>query len=410
MNNCIEKFTACLNRSRTAYNFIEELDVPKDVVVFDKKYSHLKANTTYFIKVSSSACILIKTPEKVNPGMGFNIFSAHTDSPSLKLKPNFLIQDSNYTRISTEVYGGPIISTWLDIPLTLAGRVFVKDKDEIEEVIVNLKDPLFVIPNMPPHLERTINSGYKYNPQIDLAAIGPRDFSLEKYLNLPKGSIVSHDLFLVPSREAITVGEDYIFSDRIDDLACAFVGVDALFKATPKDKINIVCCFDNEEVGSRTKQGADSTVLENILELIYESFDYSKLDQINSLKESFMISADNAHAINPNHPEKFDSLNKTYLNEGIVVKYNANQSYTTDGLSSSKFKLMCDSLDVKVQDLANRSDIRGGSTLGNIALSHVSIPSVDIGLPQLSMHSTMEVMGQKDLVDAMKIAERFFSE
>jgi aspartyl aminopeptidase len=409
MEKQIERLVDCLNKSKTAYNFIDSLDLPKEIVVLDEVYSKLAADTTYMIKISSSACVLVKTPKTVEKGMGFNMFAAHTDSPALKLKPKFLLKDSHYTRIATEIYGGPIISSWLDIPLTLAGRVFVKTSDGIEEKVINLKEPLFTIPNMPPHLETTINSGFKYNPQVDLIALAPKDFDLETYLSLEAGSIISHDLFLVPSMKAKVIKDDFIFSNRIDDLACVFVGLESFLAVAPKDKINILCCFDNEEVGSRTKQGADSTLLTDILDLIYESFEYSKIDKMNALKKSFMISADNAHAINPNHPEKFDNLNLTYVNEGIVIKYNANQSYTTDALSASVFKSLCDSLNIPYQEMANRSDTRGGSTLGNIALSHVSIPSVDIGLPQLAMHSTMEVLGQKDVLETIKVIEAYFS-
>lgn len=410
MKSKIEKLVELLNKSKTAFNFISEMDLPSDAVIFDEKFKRISSGKTYAIKISSSACILVKTPKEVKPGMGFNIFAAHTDSPALKLKPNFLIKNKHYTCIRTEVYGQPIISSWLDIPLTLAGRVFINKDGKLEERIVNLEKSLFTIPNLPPHIEKNINSGYKYNPQYDLPALAPKDFTLEKYIGVPEDSIISHDLFLVPALKAQVIGDEYIYSNRIDDLACAFVGLESFLNTTPKDKINILCCFDNEEVGSRTKQGADSTFLKDVLDLIYESFSYTQVDKMNALKNSFLISADNAHAVNPNHPELFDNLNSTYMNEGIVIKVNANQSYTTDALSSAKFKSLCKSLNKNYQELANRSDIRGGSTLGNIALSHVSLSSVDIGLPQLAMHSTMEVLGQKDVLDAIDIASAFFAE
>ena len=409
MNKEITELADCLTKSKTAYNFVDELSHRQGIEIIDGTYSTLLANHTYLVKISSSACILIKTPRQVTKGMGFNIFAAHTDSPALKLKPHFLLKDEHYTRLSTEVYGGPIISSWLDIPLTLAGRVFIKDGETTTEKIINLKEPLFTIPNMPPHLETNINKGFIYNPQIDLLALAPKDFSLEKYLDVPENSILGHDLFLVPAMDAKIIGDDFIFANRIDDLACVYVGLKAFIDSVPQDKINILCCFDNEEVGSRTKQGADSTHLNDMLDLIYESFAYSQVDKLNALSHSFMISADNAHAVNPNHIEKFDSLNKTYLNEGVVIKYNANQSYTSDGLSSAYFKSLCQSIDAPYQEFANRSDMRGGSTLGNIALSHVSIPSVDIGLPQLAMHSTMEVLGQKDVVEAIRIISAYFN-
>ena len=409
MEKEIFKLVNCLSKSKTAYNFINSIELPEGCIVVEKRFAKLESNKSYFFKLSSSAGILVRTPKMVEPATGFNIVAAHTDSPALKLKPNYLLKDEHYTRLATEIYGGPIVSTWLDIPLSLAGRVFVKTPDEIEEITVNLKEPIFTIPNMPPHLERTINEGYKYNPQIDLNAVAPKNFVLEQYLGVEVGSIVSHDLFLVPEMDARIVNNEFIFSNRIDDLACSFVGLEAFNTSVPTNKINILCCFDNEEVGSRTKQGADSTLLGDILDLIYESFNYSQVDKLNALKDSFMISADNAHAVNPNHPEKFDKLNSAYMNEGIVIKYNANQSYTTDALSAASFKQLCDSVKVPYQGLSNRSDIRGGSTLGNIALAHVSIPSVDIGLPQLAMHSTMEILGQQDVLDAIKVIKAFYS-
>jgi len=409
MEKEIVKLVNCLSQSKTAYNFINNIELPEGCAVVDNGFSKLEPNKSYFFKLSSSAGILVRTPKEVSPSTGFNIVAAHTDSPALKLKPNYLIKDKHYTMIATEVYGGPIVSTWLDIPLSLAGRVFVKTSKGIEELEVNLKEPIFTIPNMPPHLEKTINQGYKYNPQIDLNALAPKDFNLEKYLGVEEGSIISHDLFLVPEMDARVVGNEFVLSNRIDDLACVFAGLEAFNASVPTSKINILCCFDNEEVGSRTKQGADSTLLGDILDLIYESFNYSQVDKLNALKNSFMISADNAHAVNPNHPEKFDKLNSAYINEGLVIKFNANQSYTTDALSAASFIDLCDSVKISHQVLANRSDIRGGSTLGNIALSHVSISSVDIGLPQLAMHSTMETLGQQDVLDTIKVLKAFYS-
>ena len=307
-----------------------------------------------------------------------------------------------------------ICSTWFDRPLSIAGRILVKENNAVKTHLVNIDKDLVIIPNLAIHMNREVNDGYTYNAQIDMLPLygdnsskGSLMKTIAKEVNVEEESILGTDLFLYNRMNGTKIGanEEYISSPRLDDLECAFTSLSAFLSENTSNSASVYCVFDNEEVGSGTKQGADSTFLYDVLRRINISLGKTEEDYYRLISSSFMVSADNAHALHPNYTDKSDLTNKVYMNDGIVIKYNANQKYTTDAVSASIFKTICDSVDVPYQTFTNRSDILGGSTLGNISNAHVSLNTIDIGLAQLAMHSTYETAGAKDvtyMIDAIK--------
>jgi len=294
-----------------------------------------------------------------------------------------------------------LIAPWLDRPLSIAGRVLVETQDGVESRLVDIDKDLLMIPNVAIHMNRRANEGYKWNPAVDtLPLVGGKDAAgkLQKLLEKAAGGkILGHDLYLYVRQKASIWGVDkeYISSAALDDLECAWACTQGFLKAEPAESIPVLCVFDSEEVGSSSVQGAASRLLEATLSRICAAL---SLDEHRMLANSFMVSADNAHALHSNHPELADASNAPVMNGGIVIKFNANLRYTSDGVSSAIFRKICTKAGVPTQTYYNRADIPGGSTLGNISLSHVSVPSVDIGLAQLAMHSCYETSGVKDSI------------
>ena len=338
--------------------------------------------------------------------------------------------EEHYLRLNTEKYGGMILSTWLDRPLSVAGRLAVRGDRGIESRLVNIDKDLCVIPNVAIHMNREMNKGVEYNPQVDMLPLfadatfaapetvdgQPEKITLQNLAAEAAGvdaeTILGEDLFLYTRQQGGFLGAkgEFVLSPRLDDLQSAFALTKAFAESTPTEYINLCAVFDNEEVGSGTRQGADSTFLEDVLQRITEGLKESRSTYLRWVADSFLISADNAHAVHPNHPEKTDPTNRPYLNGGIVIKYHGSQKYTTDGISAAKMKDYCERAHVPYQTYANRSDIAGGSTLGNISTAHVSVSSVDIGLPQLAMHSAVETAGMMDTEYAVRALKVFWSE
>ncbi len=374
------------------------------------------AGGKYYVMRNDSAVIAFEVPE--TGFTSFRIAAAHGDSPTFKLKENFEDCGENYVRLNVEKYGGMIMSTWLDRPLSVAGRLAVREGDGVGVRLVSLDRDAVLIPNMPIHFNRDINDGYKYDPQTDLLPLyGDGDAKgglmeeVARAAGVRREDILGHDLFLC-SRERASIwgAEDAFFScARIDDLECAWAAVTALTESTARDAVNVCAVFDNEEVGSGTRQGADSSFLYDTLTRTGFALGASDWEIRAAIAGSFMVSADNAHAVHPNHPEKYDRQNRTYMNKGIVIKHNANQKYTTDAVSSARFTLICERAGVPVQHFINRSDLPGGSTLGNISNTHVSMDTVDIGLAQLAMHSAYETAGTKDLEYLLKALKELWN-
>ncbi len=421
MNN-IDKVIGLLNHSYSAFHAVKNIEdelIKAGFLKLDEKESFdLKKNGKYYLKRNDSSILAFKVPEAFDRP-SFKITATHTDSPTLKIKPNPILRYKNLTSLNVEPYGGMIMSSWLDRPLSLAGRVMVKDKKLISSRLLNIDEDLLVIPNLCIHMNRTINSGYAYNPSKDLIplfGITDKKFDFSQYLKEKLGlkgkeEILSFDLFLYNRDLARRVGykKEFLSSSRLDDLSSSYSTLLGFLESQkPTSTIDVYVSFDNEEVGSLTKQGANSTFLKNNLRRIAFALGIRDDSYEKALASSILVSADNAHANHPNHPEISDSTTDIELNKGVVIKYNANQSYTSDSFSSSILKSLAKKAKVPYQEFTNRSDLRGGSTLGNISNSEVSLTSVDIGLAQLAMHSCNELMGVNDIDYLVKLIKEYY--
>ena len=351
----------------------------------------------YYTTRGGAAVIAFRIPE--NTPKGFMLSASHADRPCFKIKENGELT-GKYTRLAVERYGGMLMAPWLDRPLSIAGRVLVETENGVQSKLINIDKDLLLIPNVAIHMNRQANDGYKWNPAVDLLPLMGGKDAAGKFAALVEeaagGKVLGHDLYLYIRQKAAVWGveEEYVSAQALDDLACAWGCTQGFLKAAPSQAIPVLCVFDSEEVGSSSLQGADSDLLTNTLERLCGCLD---LNLAQMLSQSLMISADNAHAVHPNHPEFADPNNAPVLNGGLVLKFNANQRYTTDGASAALFRKICGKADVPVQTYCNRADLAGGSTLGNISVTHVSVLSADIGLPQLAMHSCYETAGVKDV-------------
>ena len=372
--------------------------------LYEKDAWELVPGGKYYMSRGGSAIMAFRVPQ-AKP-QGFLLSASHADRPTFKYKENGELMGA-YTRLAVERYGGMLIAPWLDRPLSLAGRVTVETENGVQTKLVDVDKDLLLIPNVAIHMNRQANDGYKWNPAVDmLPLLGGKEAKgkLEQLLERAAGGkILGHDLYLYVRQKASVWGldEEYISSAALDDLECAWGCTQGFLKAGESGSIPMLCVFDSEEVGSNSVQGAASMLLSDVLERICDALG---LDMKQMLAQSFMVSADNAHAIHPNHPEYADAGNAPVMGGGVVLKFNASQRYTTDGVSAAVFRKVCADAGVKVQSYCNRADIPGGSTLGHISLTHVSVPSADIGLPQLAMHSCYETAAVADalaLEDAM---------
>ena len=362
----------------------------------------------YYVVRGGAAVLAFRIPQ--GDIRGFMMSAAHSDRPTFKVKENFESAGA-YTRMLVERYGGMLIAPWLDRPLSIAGRVMVQTPQGVTSKLVDIDKDLLLIPNVAIHMNRAANDGYKFNPAVDtLPLIGGKDAKgkLQQLLEAEAGGkILGHDLFLYVRQKSTLWGleEEFISSAALDDLECAWGCTRGFIAAQDSHSIPVLCVFDSEEVGSSSVQGAASDLLESVLLRICGSL---KLDIYPLLANSFMVSADNAHALHPNHPERADSANAPLLGGGIVLKFNAAQRYCTDGMAAALLRQVCQEVDVNVQTYCNRADLPGGSTLGNISLGHVSIPTADIGLPQLAMHSSYETAAVADALALEKAMTAYY--
>jgi len=378
----------------------------------------LEAGKGYFVTRNDSAVIAFRIPKK--DYTGFQMMVSHCDSPVFKIKTNAEITiDNQYVKLNVEKYGGMLCAPWLDRPLSVAGRVILRTEEGIETRLVNVDRDLMIIPNLAIHMNRQVNDGYAFNAQVDMLPLfcekGEEQDAFLKLIadevDAQVSDILDTDLFLYNRMPATMLGlnEEFIASGRLDDLQCAFASLQGFLQAEPQDSVAVHCVFDNEEVGSGTKQGAASTFLKDTLHRINTAMGKTEDEYLMSIASSFLVSADNAHAVHPNHPDKTDPTNRTYLNKGIVIKYSANQKYTTDAISGAIMRAICKEASVPYQTFTNRSDMLGGSTLGNISQSQVALNTVDIGLPQLAMHSPYETAGARDTAYLVEAARVLFS-
>lgn len=407
----INELFSFIKNAPSAYHTVAE--VKKELIacghteLFEGEKWELCDGGSYFVIRNGSSIIAFKARKSAR---GFMIVASHSDSPAFRLKITPEICGV-YNRLEVEKYGGMIYYSWFDRPLSLAGRVAVRTKDGIETKLVNIDRDVAVIPSVAIHMNRTVNEGYKFNPAQDLLPLvgssesnGAVIKEVAKAVGVSENDILSHDIFLYNRENGKIFGvqNEYILSPRLDDLECVFTSLKAYINAKDSSSVPVLAVFDNEEVGSETKQGAASTFLYDVLSRVGGE-DYSTM-----ISNSFMVSADNAHAKHPNHPELADRDNAPVMNGGIVVKWNANQKYTTDGVSDAIFRTICERVGVKTQSYYNRADMAGGSTLGSISNTKVSIPTIDIGLAQLAMHSASETAGAYDIAAMIAALTEFF--
>ena len=385
----------------------------------------IKKGGKYFLKKSSSTIIAFTVGEDFDVKNGFKIFGAHTDSPCFRIKPNPEIVTENVVRLNTEVYGGPILSTWFDRPLSIAGRVIVKGENSFfpRTVKIKIDEPLLTIPNLAIHQNREVNNGVKIDKQNDVLPVISlinKNFEREGYLErvilektgIKKEDIIDFDLYLYATEKGCLLGanEEFMSSPKIDNLASVYTGLIGLLEAEEnQDRINIFVAFDNEEIGSATKQGADSNYLLNTLERISLALGLSRGDFLQMLESSYILSADAAHAAHPAHLGKTDPTNRGKINEGISIKISAKQKKTSDGYSIAVIKQLIEGTEIQIQPFVNESNELGGSTIGPISSTHLDIDGVDLGVPMLAMHSVRELCGIFDVFYLKELAKEFFS-
>ena len=404
---CPQDFVDFLNTAPSRYHAVDYMKRS----LMDAGYEELKALDTdavhpggrYFITNNLSSLIAISLPERVPHG--FLVSASHSDSPAFRLKDSPCLTDNGYTRLNVEGYGGMICSTWLDRPLSVAGKLVYRDGDEIKTALVDIKRDCLIIPSLAIHMSPKANDGFQFKANVDMLPLyAPGDKSegfarlLAQSAGIEPESVLGMDVFLYNRQKALIWGEEgeLVSGGRLDDLQCAYVTFRAFMDANkPGSHVQVFYLSDNEEIGSQTKQGAGSTFLFDALLTAACAYGLDHARYTAMLKSSFMLSCDNAHALHPNHPEMSDPVHKPLINGGVVIKYGVR--YATDAVSEGIFRMICAHEGVPCQTFSNRSDLRGGSTLGNISNAQVALNTVDIGIAQLAMHSAYETAGTRDI-------------
>lgn len=420
MSNCSSELIDFVNNSPSCFHVIENLKQMLTTGGYTELSEREKWNIAlggkYFVSRSDSSLIAFEMPS-AEPS-GFMLAAAHSDSPTFKIKDTAESVSANAVRLSTEKYGGMLMSSWLDRPLSVAGRVVVSTQNGVASKLVNIDRDLLIIPNVAIHMNRSANENAKFAANVDTLPLFGGEDAKDSFISLVADAvgvkaedILDKDLYLYLRESGKVIGaeNEFIASPKLDDLECVFSLVKGLLASENSDAVKVLCVFDNEEVGSETKQGAGSSFLRDTLRRATLAIGKNEEDYLSMLASSFLVSADNAHATHPNHPEYADSLNSPHMNGGIVIKYNANQRYTTDAVSAAIFKKICKKADVPYQAYANRSDLAGGSTLGSISNTFLPVRTVDIGLAQLAMHSSYETAGTKDLGYMIEAMTAYYS-
>lgn len=385
----------------------------------------LQAKGKYYVIKNDSALIAFEVGTGDIEETGFRLIGAHTDVPGFRIKPNpQMISEGKYVKLNTEVYGGPILHTWYDRPLSIAGKVSLKGSSPLkpETRLVNINKPLLIIPSLAIHMNREVNEGYKINRQVDtLPLLGLINEKLEKEdylmniiseeLQVNKEDILNFELGLYEYEKGSLIGmnEELISSGRFDDLWMVYAGIKALVDSRENSATKVMICIDNEEIGSLTAEGANSTLLNNILERISLGLGKDREGYYRTLANSIMISADLAHAVHPNLGDKHDPTNRPVLEGGPVLKIAASGSYSTDSFNGAVFAGVCEAAGVPFQKFVNRSDVRGGTTIGPVTAANLTIPVIDMGAPVLGMHSIRELASVKDNYYTVKAFTEFFS-
>ena len=420
MKRIVDDLLDFLNHSHSEFNSannVRKILKSNGFIELNEKDDYkVEKGANYFIVRNDSSVIAFKVPKKLS-NFCFSITASHLDSSCLKVKMENDIVSNNYHKLNVEKYGGVILSTWLDRPLSLAGRIIIKEGDELKTKFIDIEKPLMVIPNVCIHFNRNINEGFAYNPEVDLKPIfslGGDESSLmdfiSKYINVKKDDIISYELNTYNFTKSYIGGEndEFIMSTRLDNLESVYLSLMA-FIESKSENISVFVAFNNEEIGSETYGGADCDLLKNTLKRISNSLGYTENEYFSSLAKSFMLSIDNGHATHPNHPELSDSNNPILLNKGPIIKFNSNMAYMSDGATSAKVITLCKNNNIPYQIFYNKSDIRGGSTLGTLSTSQIGIKTCDIGCAQLAMHSSYETAGSKDVEYMFDLLKVFYN-
>ena len=408
-----------ISRSPTAFHAVESVKEALlgegFVELAETEDWSLRPGARCFVRRNGSSIIAFRVPQTAP--VGFLLSAAHSDSPCFKLKESSAVVSEGYVRLGVEKYGGMLCAPWMDRPLSLAGRVTLRENGRIVSRLLDLRRPVALIPNLAIHMDRSANDGKAYDAHVDmlplfsLAAEKKPETLAAEALGVREEELLSKDLFLYPCTPGTVWGaeEEFVSSPRLDDLQCVFGCLHGFLSAGESESLCALCVFDNEEVGSGSKQGADSTFLSDVLRRVCLCLGMDESAFLRCAANSFMVSADNAHAVHPNHGEHADRGERPVPNGGVVIKYNANARYTTDSVSAAVFSEICRAAEVPVQRYSNRADKPGGSTLGNISLSHVSLDCVDVGLAQLAMHSCYETAGARDTDYLVRAMREYFS-
>lgn len=407
-------FFACINSKK----LLEEKGFEE---LFENETWKLKKGGKYFLIINDSSFVAFRVGKGDLTENGFKIAASHTDSPSFSIKTNPEINRKDFVVLNTEVYGGPILSTWFDRPLSFSGRVLLESDNAFKPTkkFINYDKDLLIIPSLAIHMNREVNDGYKFNPQKDTLPFititkDKEKFSLKKliadYLEVKEDKILSYDLTLHSREKGCLLGlnNEFISVGRLDNLSSLHAGLMALLDNKDDKQTCIVSAYDNEEVGSNSTQGADSPTLNNILKRIIFALKLNEEDYQKTLSNSFLISTDSAHSIHPNYLDKSDPTNEPKLNEGPVIKNSIKKSYITDGYTNAIISKIAKDAKIPLQTFFNRSDLRGGNTIGPIAQSQIKILGIDIGTPLLSMHSVRELGGVDDHFNLYKLIGEFF--
>lgn len=422
----IEKLLNFLNSSPVNFLAVETIRKKLEESGFRRidageKLPETKAGDCFYITKNDSSIYAFRMGNKPVEDAGFKLICAHCDSPTFRIKPRGeMISEGGIVRLNTEVYGGPILSTWFDRPLSIAGRVILRSESILhpKTALLNVKRPLLTIPNLAIHFNRQVNDGVKLSRQKDMLPImGMINNHLEsgniliniicEELNVIPDDILDFDLYLYDITPACLVGvhNELVSAGRLDDLSMVHAALEAMLAAETSDETQVMAIFDNEETGSGTKQGAASPVLRNMLERIAGSAE----NFYRAVEHSFMVSADNAHAYHPNHGEKYDPTNHPLMGRGPVIKFNASQKYASDADSAAVFKAVCEKAEVPCQTFVNHSDVAGGSTLGNILTSQIPLRGVDMGNPIWAMHSVRETGSVLDHIYCIRAFTEFYN-
>lgn len=421
MQSCTSQLIDFIAKSPSSFhmikNFSDALSDNHFIRLYENQHWHLECGGKYYVVRSNSSIIAFSVPA-APPQQGYRIVASHCDFPSFKLKHDpEIISKEQYHTLNVESYGSMIMSTWFDIPLSIAGRVTYQAQGRLSSKLIDLDRDTVLIPSLAYHMDKKINEGHAFRVQKEMLPLFAGSTSFGCFLeriadeaSLDSESILSYDLFLYNRMRGRIWGANLEFfsAPRIDNTQCAWSTFQSFLNAEGSH-INVFCVFDNEEVGSMTKQGASSTFLSDILFRINSSLNKSHEEYLMNIADSIMLSADNAHAVHPNYPEKADPVNKPVINGGPVIKFAANQKYCTDSVSAAHFSMACKSADVPYQVFVNHSDSVGGSTLGNLATNNVSVVAADIGLPQLAMHSSYETAGIQDTWYMIQAVAEFYS-